>query len=169
MLDAKTIIKELGLAPLPREGGYYKETFSSSVLVPKATLSGTYPSERALSSAIYYLVTPESYSTMHRLPGSEIYHFYLGGPVETTLLYEDGTGEIITIGTDIAGGMRPQLIIPGRTWQGSELAEGSDFDFALLGTTMAPGFSVDDFEKGNRDELKKSYPNFSQEITRLTR
>ncbi|MEE9542573.1 MAG: cupin domain-containing protein [Thermodesulfobacteriota bacterium] len=169
MLDAKTIIKELELVPLPGEGGFYKETFSSTIMIPKETLGSTYPAARAISSAIYYLITLESYSTMHRLRGTEIFHLYLGGPVETTLLYKDGTGEIITIGCDIENGMRPQIIIPEGTWQGSELAEGSDFDFALLGTTMAPGFSIDDFELGKKSELKKKFPDFSEEITRLTR
>ncbi len=169
MLDVETIIKELNLAPLPKEGGFYKETFCSTIMVPKDLLGATYSDERAISSAIYYLLTKETYSTIHRLPGTEIFHFYLGDPVETTLLYEDGTGEIITIGIDIESGMRPQLVIPGGTWQGSELAEGSDLGFALLGTTMAPGFSFDDFEQGKRDELKKNFPNFTEEITRLTR
>lgn len=169
MLRAETVIRELNLAPLPREGGFYKETFCSSVMVPKETLGSAYPDKRRISTAIYYLLTPETFSAMHRLPGTEIFHLYLGGPVETTLLYEDGTGEIITIGTDIENGMRPQLVIPNGTWQGSKLAEGTDLGFALLGTTMAPGFSFDDFCLGNRDELKEGFPNFTEEITRLTR
>jgi predicted cupin superfamily sugar epimerase len=169
MLDAKTIIKELGLKPLPIEGGYYAETHSSRVVIPKKLLGSDYSGDRALSSAIYYMLTPENYSTIHRLPGTEIYHLYLGGPVETTLIYEDGTGEIITIGNDIENGQRPQLVVPGGTWQGSELALGSELGFALLGTTMAPGFNIDDFEKGDRAKLKKLFPNFAEEITRLTR
>ena len=169
MLDAETIIRELNLAPLPREGGFYKETFCSSVMLPKETLGSTYTGKRAISTAIYYLITTEACSIMHRLPGTEIFHLYLGGPVETTLLYEDGTGEIVTIGTDIESGMRPQLIVPNGTWQGSELALGSDLGYALLGATMAPGFSFDDFCLGKRSALKKSHPDFSEEITRLTR
>ncbi len=168
MLDAETIIKELGLAPLPREGGYYAQTFSSTIMVPKETLGPAYKDERAISSAIYYLITRETYSSMHRLPGTEIFHLYMGGPVETTLLYEDGTGEVITTGTEIEFGIRPQLIVPAGVWQGSRLAPNNE-GFALLGTTMAPGFEFGDYEHGVREELIKSHPDFTDEITRLTR
>ena len=168
-IDVKTIIKELDLKPLPGEGGFHKESYCSSITLSKTALGPAYPEKRSISTAIYYLITPETYSSLHRLPGTEIFHLYMGGPVETTLLSADGTGEIITMGTDIENGMRPQLIVPGGTWQGSELAEGSHLGFALLGATMAPGFSFGDFEQGKKSELTKSHPDFTEEITRLTR
>jgi predicted cupin superfamily sugar epimerase len=61
MITAQNIINTLALAPLPLEGGYYAETYRS-----------------AFGTAIYYLLTPDSYAAMHRLPGDEIFHFYLG-------------------------------------------------------------------------------------------
>lgn len=168
MLDAQTIIKELGLVPLPREGGYYAESFRSTIMVPNDTLGPSYKDERAISSAIYYLITLEAFSAMHRLPATEIFHLYIGGPVETTLLYEDGTGEVITTGTEIEFGIRPQLVVKAGVWQGTRLAPNND-GFALLGTTMAPAFDFDDYEHGVREELIKSHPDFTDEITRLTR
>jgi hypothetical protein len=167
MLDAQTIIKELNLAPLPREGGFYKETFSSTIMVPKVALGPAYKDERAISSAIYYLITADAYSSMHRLRATEIFHLYIGGPVETTLLYANGTGEVITTGTEIEFGIRPQLIVPAGVWQGTRLAP-NNAGFALLGTTMAPAFDFEDYEHGVREELIKSHPDLTDEITKLT-
>jgi len=41
--------------------------------------------------------------------------------------------------------------------------------FALLGTTMAPGFDFADFEAGNRKHLLARYPAFADEIRRLSK
>jgi predicted cupin superfamily sugar epimerase len=57
--------------------------------------------------------------------------------------------------------------VPGGTWQGSRLAPGGKF--ALLGTTMAPGFDPQDFEPGNRQKLSALYPNYAALIALLTR
>ena len=93
----------------------------------------------------------------------------MGGPVETTLLYEDGTGE--SYHHRDGDRIRPyghSLVVPAGVWQGSRLAPNND-GFALLGTTMAPGFEFEDYEHGNRADLLESYPGFIEEITRLTR
>ena len=65
---------------------------------------------------------------MHRLPGDEIFHFYLGDPVEMLQLRPDGTGEVLILGPDILHGMRPQTVVAGGVWQGSQLAAGGSQD-----------------------------------------
>jgi len=40
--------------------------------------------------------------------------------------------------------------------------------FALLGSTMAPGFDRSDYEPGNRQELIELFPGFADLIIRLT-
>ena len=42
-------------------------------------------------------------------------------------------------------------------------------NFALIGTTMAPGFSNDDYQGGERAALLQQYPHEAALITRLTR
>ncbi len=42
-------------------------------------------------------------------------------------------------------------------------------EFALMGTTMSPGYEDDDFELGVRDELVRQYPDRREMIVRLTR
>lgn len=104
---------------------------------------------------------------MHRLPGEEIYSFYLGDPVEMLLLSPDGTGRAVTIGAGIEGGMEPQAVVPAGFWQGSRLAHGGRY--ALMGTTMAPGFDAADLELGERAALLRRYPAHAEMITALTK
>ena len=72
----------------------------------------------------------------------------------------------IPLGPDLRAGQVPQAVAPAGTWQGSFLAPGGAF--ALLGTTMAPGFDFTDFEPGQGDELRKQYPEFEELIRRLS-
>jgi hypothetical protein len=166
-MTAAEIIRLLGLVPLPGEGGYYRETYRSRARIDVACLPSGYTGSRAISTAIYYLLTPDTFSAMHRLPGDEVYHFYFGDPVEMLQLEEDGSGEVVILGHGLGEGMRPQVVVSGGAWQGSSLAAGGRY--ALLGTTMAPGFDFEDFVAGNRDELCRQYPQFAEKIVRLTR
>ena len=167
MITVDFLMKHLALAPLPEEGGYFVETYRSAVEIPCACLPGRYTDRRAAGTAIYYLLTPDTFSALHRLPGDEIYHFYLGDPVDLLMLHSDGRGETITLGQDLEAGMRLQTVAPGEIWQGSRLRDGGRF--ALLGTTMAPGFAFEDFELGDREKLLDTYPAFADQIARLTR
>lgn len=157
----------LKLQPLPSEGGFFAEVYRSTCKLPSSALPSGYADERSLSTAIYYLLTPENFSAIHRLRGDEVYHFYLGDPVEMLLLKQDGTAEAVLEGPDIAAGMRLQQVVAGGTWQGARLAPGGQY--ALMGTTMAPGFDPADFELGNRDQLSAQYPRYSPLIAMLTR
>ena len=159
MYDAEQIISRLRLKPHPEEGGYYIETYRSEETIQSG--------QRNISTAIYYLLTPGAFSEMHKLCFDEIFHFYLGDPVEILQLYPDGTGEVVTLGTDLASGMRPQVIVRKDIWQGSRLKEGGSF--ALLGTTVAPGFDFRDYEPGERVTLVRDYPGYKEMITQLTR
>ncbi|MGC2417409.1 MAG: cupin domain-containing protein [Candidatus Acidiferrales bacterium] len=167
MLTPEQIRDLLKMKPLPVEGGYFAETYRAKDAVAASALPGSYPGERAISTAIYYMLTPDTFSALHRLRGDEVYHFYLGDPVEMLQLKPGGAGEAVLLGQDMAAGMRLQHVVPGGTWQGSRLAPGGKF--ALMGTTMAPGFDPQDYEAGNRAELAAQYPQYSALITWLTR
>jgi hypothetical protein len=166
VLTVSQIKDLLKLQPLPFEGGFFAEIYRSTHKLPSGALPSGYPDERSLSTAIYYLLTPENFSAMHRLRGDEVYHFYLGDPVEMLLLKQDGSAEAVLVGPDIAAGMHLQQLVAGGTWQGARLTPGGQF--ALMGTTMAPGFDPADFELGNRDQLGGQYPRYSPLIAMLT-
>jgi uncharacterized protein len=167
MLTADKIIALLNLKPHPEEGGYFVETYRSSETISEKALPSRYKGVRSFGTAIYYLLTPETFSTMHRLRSEEIFHFYLGAPVEMLQLWPDGSGRILILGTDIMNGMEPQAVIPKGVWQGARLLK--DGKFALLGTTVSPGFDFADYEFGHREELVKSYPKYRELIIALTR
>jgi predicted cupin superfamily sugar epimerase len=60
-----------------------------------------------------------------------------------------------------------QTVVPAGVWQGSMLRAGGVF--ALLGTTMAPGFDFNDYEAADRAVLSAAFPHFSEYIARLCR
>jgi predicted cupin superfamily sugar epimerase len=165
---AAELIAALDLKPLPVEGGFYRETYRSALSLPAAALAPAYRDARSASTAIFYLLTPETFSALHRLPADEVYHFYLGDPVDLLLLGPaQGTGRLATLGVDVLAGESPQLVAPRGTWQGSLLRPGGRV--ALLGTTMAPGFDFADYEAGDRACLSGAFPDFRDHIRRLTR
>ncbi|MFN4258664.1 MAG: cupin domain-containing protein [Gemmataceae bacterium] len=165
-MTAQELMGLLNLQPLPREGGYYRETYRSADTLPAAALPTRYGRDKAASTAIYYLLTPDTFSAMHRLPTDEIYHFYLGDPVEQLQLFPDGSGRVRLLGTDLRAGHAPQLVAPRGVWQGSRLLPGGTF--ALLGTTVAPGFDFNDYEHGDRETLIRQYADFAEKIRGLT-
>jgi predicted cupin superfamily sugar epimerase len=166
-MDIERLKTVLGLKPLPAEGGFYAEFYRSGEKLPRERLPERYLGDRCFGTSIYFLLTPDTFSALHRLASDEVYHFYLGDPVEMLQLQEAGAGQIITIGTNLDRGMRPQVIVPRGTWQGSRLVSGGRF--ALLGMTVFPGFEFADFELADRERLLASHPGFSPIIRELTR
>ena len=166
-LTADQIRELLQLRPHPIEGGYFVEAYRSALRVPQSVLGSAYSDGRLIGTAIFYLLTPDTFSAMHKLPGDELFHFYLGDPVEMLQLNPDGTSEIFTLGQEIASGMRLQHCVPGGCWQGSRLIAGGAF--ALLGTTMSPGFDYADYGIGERDGLIRRWPDRATLISSLIR
>ena len=162
LVTAEEVIRTLSLVPHPEEGGYYRETYRA----PREYAPGaTHPGVRSASTAIFYLLTPDTYSALHRLPGDEIFHFYAGDPVEMLMLHPAGSTEVVLLGRNIRS-MRLQHVVPAGTWQGSRLVTGGGW--ALLGTTMAPGFAFQDYESGVRHALIDRYPDRADMIRALT-
>jgi predicted cupin superfamily sugar epimerase len=169
MITAEALIDHLGLIPLDIEGGWFRQTYVSADTLSKSHLPDRYRVDKPFSTLIYYLLTaaPESFSALHRLPTDEIYHFYLGDPVELLQLNSDGSSVVVRLGHDLFNGEVVQHVVPGGVWQGSRLIQGGAF--ALMGTTMAPGYTSEDYEGGTQDLLIEQYPDRADLITRLTR
>jgi predicted cupin superfamily sugar epimerase len=151
----------------PEEGGYFIETYRSSETISEKALPSRYKGRRFFGTAIYYLLTTQTFSALHRLRSDEIFHFYSGDPVEMLQLWPDGSGRVVILGSDILNGMQPQVVIPRGVWQGARLLKNGKF--ALLGATVSPGFEFADYESGRREELVKSYPKFRGLIIALSK
>ena len=165
-MDAESVINALGLKPLPEEGGYFRETYRSNGRIRAGVLSATAES-RSFFSAIYYLITPDTFSALHRLAYDEIFHFYLGDPVRQVHLAPDGELREVILGTNLLEGQVPQTRVQAYRWQGAKLLPGGKW--ALLGTTMAPGFEWNDFELGPRSRLIQQFPAHEAVIKEFTR
>jgi predicted cupin superfamily sugar epimerase len=151
----------LRLEPHPVEGGWFRRTYTSAVSV--ALLGGVRP----YGTAIYYLLEEGSFSEMHVLASDEIFHFYLGDPVEMLQLLPDGGSKVVTLGPDLAAGQQVQLVVPAGVWQGARLiGEGK---VALLGCTVTPGFDFADYRNASADELIRTWPLEAERIRGLTR
>ena len=168
MPTAEEVIKKLNLKPLPEEGGYYRETYRSNDKgLPTSLVGIDKPGKRNIATAIYYLVDEESFSALHKIKSDEIFHFYAGDTVEMFQIDTNGKGRIIELGSNFMDGQEPQVLVTRGHWQGLRLKKGGRW--ALLGTTVSPGFEFEDFEVGKRDSLLKAFPQHTDHIMRFTR
>ena len=113
MVTAEQLIRQLDLRRLPVEGGFYRETYRSPLELPAGSLGPGYGGARSAGTAIYYLLTPDTSSALHRLPGPEVYHFYLGDAVEMVQLEAGGAGGVVILGPDLAAG---EKLAGGGAW-----------------------------------------------------
>jgi predicted cupin superfamily sugar epimerase len=120
-----------------------------------------------MGTAIYYLLEPGTFSEMHVLTSDELFHFYLGDPVEMLQLWPDGHSEVVILGPDLAAGQHVQLLVPAGVWQGTGLI--GDGKVALLGCSVVPGFDFADYTRGAYAELASKWPEQATRINALTR
>ena len=160
-MTADEIKKMLGLESHPVEGGFYRRTYTAPGAVELAR------GVRATSTAIYYLLEPGTFSEMHLLESDEMFHFYLGDPVEMLQLYPDGRSAVVTLGPDLAAGQHVQLVVQAGVWQGTRLI--GDGKMALLGCTVTPGFDFADYRNAGAEELIARWPAEAERIRGLTR
>lgn len=128
---ADDIIALLGLAPHP-EGGHFRETFRDTAMVD---------GNRAASTAIYFLLRAGEVSRWHRVDAVEVWHWHAGAPLLLDIAGPEGR-QAITLGSDLAAGMRPQGVVPAHAWQQAR----SLGEWTLVGCTVAPGFEFAGFE-----------------------
>lgn len=131
-MTAGEIIRLLGMQPHP-EGGHYVETFRDPL---------TDETGRSRSTAIYFLLQAGERSHWHRVDAVETWHWHAGAPLVLSISEDGKAVRDIRLGADIAGGERPQGIVPTGAWQ----AAVSTGDWTLVGCTVAPGFEFAGFE-----------------------
>jgi uncharacterized protein len=135
-LTAADIIAQFKLQPHP-EGGHYRETFRD----PHTDANG-----RSVSTAILFLLARGERSHWHRVDAAEIWHHYAGGALLLEIV-EDGHKQSVKLGSDLAAGETPQVIVPAHAWQ----AAHSTGAWTLVGCTVAPGFDFAGFELAKPD------------------
>ncbi len=158
-------VVKLNLRPHP-EGGYYKEVYRSDDIIKHHSLPERYDGDRDFGTSIYYLLPSGSFSSFHKLKSDEIWHFYLGSPLDIYILTDTTEPKIITLGDNISDGNYFQFIIPKGTWFAATPKRNEMF--SLVGCTVCPGFNFNDFEMGNKQDLLKIYPQHKDLIERFT-
>jgi uncharacterized protein len=142
--------------------GFVRVTFESKLSIAADGLPAPFADKRPLGSALYFLVTPSAPVRLHRIRNDQLYHYYLGDPLELFMLHADGSTERIVVGPDIRDGQIVQLLIPGNTFHTARLlGQGSWF---LGASTEWPGVVPADVEIGKLDELAGRYPKVAADL-----
>ena len=163
MNSAKSLIKKYDLKKHP-EGGYFKEVYRSSEIIPRQALPSRFKGARSFSTSIYYLLPSGAVSRLHRIASDEIWHFYLGGPLKFIQISPEGIMDTVILGQDIVVGQTLQHVVPAGWWFGARPATRS---YSFVGCTVAPGFDFKDFELADIAALSRRFPHLKQEIRRF--
>jgi predicted cupin superfamily sugar epimerase len=129
-LTADEICTLLALTPNATCGSVmqtYRNRLSTSSLPPP------FDETRPVGSALYFLVTPTAPVRLHRIRNDQLYHYYLGDPLELFLLHSESTAERVIIGADLRAGEHVQFLIPGGTLHTARLVRGGSLAGAQLG------------------------------------
>jgi uncharacterized protein len=164
--NAQYWIEKLRLEPHP-EGGYFRQTYRSEVLIAREALPAGFSGARAVSTAIYFLLKGKNFSAFHRLRSDEVWHFCEGEPLVVHVIEPEGDYSEIVLGRDLEAGQGLQAVVQAGCWFASHVADWNSF--SVVGCTVAPGFDFEDFEMGKREELGERYPQHRELIERLTR
>src|SRR5271163_3321997 len=131
--------------------GFVRVSFVSAPSIAAGGLPAPFGEARPLGSALYFMVTPEAPVRLHRIRNDQLYHYYLGDPLEVFLLHADGTTDRIVVGPDLRGGERVQLLIPGNTFHTAKVIGRSRW--FLGASTEWPGVVPSDVEIGDLDAV----------------
>lgn len=158
-LAAADIISHFDLRPLPVEGGFYRETYTGDLQLPASVLPPSIGTERSAKSVILYLLTADTKSRLHRLVTDEVWHFYLGDSVSLYVFDAKIGYAKIELGHDFTRDQTIQAVVPAHSWFGARLQKGGRW--ALMGCSLAPAYSDDDFslpDDAEFDDLAARFP-----------
>lgn len=166
MITGQHLIDRYELLPHP-EGGYFKETYRSSGVIPVAALPDSFGGDRPFSTAIYFLLERGNFSAFHRIQSDEGWHFYAGQALLVYVLHRDGRLDTVLLGSDVDQGEVFQYVVPAGCWFASEPAPQTAF--AFVGCTVSPGFDYAEFDMAEVGSLAEAYPQHRTIIERLCR
>jgi uncharacterized protein len=133
--------RPLDLLPHP-EGGWYRETWRSDLTLDTAALPSGYAGPRQAGTAILYLLLPGQQSAWHTVRGAELWLHHRGSPMLVDIGPQRETATTHRLGSDLAGGEQPQLLVPPGHWQ---RATPQGDEPSLVSCVVVPGFDFDDF------------------------
>ena len=73
--------------------GYVRVTFVSKHKIAPGGMQAPFADGRPAGSALYFMLTPEEPVKLHRIRNDQLYHYYLGDPIEVLMMLEGGSTE----------------------------------------------------------------------------
>lgn len=145
------IISTLGLEPHPKEGGWFKRTYESTLTL------NTDGGERLLMSSIYYLLSQDApIASLHRNQSDIMHYYHGGGAIQYQIIDQQGQLRTAVLGNRYERGELPQLLVKGGEWKATKLAEG---EYGLLSEAVCPGFDFADNEIASDEQIRTLYPD----------
>ena len=142
--------------------GFVRVTFVSKQRIAPGGLPAPFADGRPAGSALYFMVTADAPVRLHRIRNDQLYHYYLGDPIEVLMLHVDGTTERVVVGPDLRGRQLVQLLIPGNTFHTARVVgRGQWF---LGASTEWPGVEPADVQIGAIEMLAEKYPQVADDI-----
>jgi len=141
-LPVPQLAEAYGLSPHP-EGGWYRRTWTSEVMVELADADGTIRI-RPTATLIVFLLPPGEFSAWHTVQSAETWIWNALAPI---VLETGGSGprpgpaERVVLGADLAAGQVLQAHIPSGVWQRTVPSDSN----ALASCVVSPGFDFADF------------------------
>lgn len=161
-LTAAQILKALELEP-NQTCGFVRSTYKSTLDIARGGLPTPFAQGKPLGTALFFMVTPAAPVRLHRIMSDQLYHYYLGDPIELRLMYESGATERVTVGPDVLSGQHVQFFILGGTFHTARIA--GERRWFLGGSTEWPGVDPDrDVELGDPEKLAAQYPAATADI-----
>jgi predicted cupin superfamily sugar epimerase len=160
-LTADEVLRLLGLEP-NATCGFVRETLRLKLDIAPGGLPAPFADGRPLGTALYFMVTPAAPVRLHRIRNDQLYHYYLGDPIEVLLLKADGASERVIVGPDLRAGHHVQLLIPGNTFHTARIIGARKF--FLGASTEWPGVLPVDVELGDIEILAAKYPHVAEDI-----
>ncbi|BBY31842.1 cupin domain-containing protein [Mycolicibacterium sediminis] len=133
--------RSLDLSPHP-EGGWFRETWRSDLLIPPSSLPPDYTGLRSAGTAILFLLLPGQQSTWHTVRSAEMWLFHRGSPLLLEVGQDREDATTLLLGSDVDAGEQPQLLVPPGHWQ---RATPRDDEATLVSCVVVPGFDFADF------------------------
>ncbi len=166
MIDDLTADEVRGLLKLEPHAtcGFVRVTFMSEKRIAPGGLPAPFASGRPAGSALYFMVTPNAHVRLHRIRNEQLYHYYLGDPIEVLMLHADGTSEHVVVGPNLRGGQLVQLLIPGNTFHTARVIPESFRGWFLGASTEWPGVEPADVEIGDLEALAAKYPDVADDL-----
>ena len=142
------LIQHYSMELLEGEHTFFSECYHS----PKRNEEG-----KLLASTMYglYCKEPKSYSDFHKLSHEEIWTFLEGDSFTLYLLYEDGSVDTVTLGSDLSSGQLLQYTVPVGVMQAGCLSPGGEY--ALYSCTVVPAFDWQCFTMAEKEEILRKY------------